>query len=129
MTNRFSRIAPFLSVSAVGAGIDFVIVYTLVEAFGLAGWISFAISMLISASVTYGLHEHFTFKDPQKSALNKARWGRFVVWSFVIYVVRVIIFSILARFSVGTVAALIIAICATAVLNYIVSQAAIFKRA
>ncbi|MCB1473773.1 MAG: GtrA family protein [Rhodobiaceae bacterium] len=125
---RVTQFGYFAAASGIGATIDFVLILYLTIQIGLSGWQAIGISMLVSASVVYFIHEHVTFHDPVESRSSGRRWFAFLVWSVGIYVVRVAVFSILIFAGAPHVLSVAAAIVSTALLNFMVSQGAIFVR-
>jgi len=125
---QFARFKYFAAASCVGAAIDFLLILYLTESVGLPGWQAIGLSMLVSASVVYVIHEFVTFRDPAKSNLNRARWTKFVIWSLAVYGIRVGVYGLLMRLAVVHMVAVAVAILSTAILNFVVSDTFIFGK-
>lgn len=127
MTRSLRQLILFAGASSVGAGIDFVLILALTAA-GLAAWAAVALSMCVSASVVYLIHETVTFRDPARGGRDARRWSAFLGWTVVVYATRVAAYYALTAFGVPHVAAVALALVSTLLLNFTVSQRRIFVR-
>jgi putative flippase GtrA len=112
--------------STLGAAIDFFVTWLLLNQ-GINAFLSFAISMSISATLVYFYHEYLTFRDHRDSNYSLSRFSQFLTSTLMIYGFRVALFYGLTTLQVLEIIALLVALVSSLFINYFVSKLLIFK--
>lgn len=118
------RVALFGFGSTVGALID-LCAGVLLLALGLPGWLVLALTMCVSASVVYAIHQKITFAD-LANELNAGRLSQFLLATAGIYVIRVSVFTLLGHVGVPETLAFLAAIVSSFLVNFTISRFLIF---
>ena len=111
----------FGSISAVGAGIDFVLV-TLFLGAGAAPALAFAMAMCVSGTTVYILHQKLTFSDLAGRALSGRRLVIFLTTTIFVFGFRVVVFDLCTGAGLGQELSLILALTSSLFANYTVSR-------
>lgn len=111
--------------SCLGAAIDFVLGLTLIR-FGVPGSLALALTMCVSATVVYAVHQRVTFADIGPARLSSRRLALFLVNTAMIYIFRVMVFSTLSLAGLTYAPALGLAIVSSLLVNFTVSRLVIF---
>ena len=112
--------------STIGAAIDFCIALVLLR-IGCPGWLALALAMCVSASVVYHIHQRVTFADIDLGELSLRRLTLFLLSTFFVYGLRMLVFEGLRYSGGGEVLALSVALVSSLVVSFGVSRYYIFQ--
>lgn len=125
------RFPVFISGSAIGSGIDYIVTLSATNWIGLDPTYALALAMIISASIVYVFHARFTFAD---STVGEAKnsfiqaYVFFIGWSVLIFILRVILLKVLLYLGLQLAIALLIAMALISIVNFAISSALIFAK-
>jgi len=121
------RFSVFASISLIGAVIDFILAYSLLQLLNAPGWAALAAAMTVSASVVYLLHARITFADRVGGATSGKGWAGFLAITVAVYLGRLAVFEALIALETPVALALAIALVASALATFTLSNTLIFK--
>ena len=120
------RFILFGGISTLGAAIDFVLTWWLLS-YGFSAFLGFGLSMCVSATLVYLMHEFITFNQDRTVGFSQHRLFKFLFSTVLIYLLRVGVFYLLVYIGTIEVVAIGIALVSSVVINYSVSKFLIFK--
>lgn len=127
MPGSLKQYGIFAGGSGIGAVIDYVVTLLAVRWLSLWPEAALGLAMLISATVVFFWHDHVTFAAARKPRRMR-RYVRFMVWSAVVFGIRAVLLAVLRVLGVALPLALGAAILIASVINYVISDRAIFGR-
>lgn len=120
------RFPLFVSGSAMGAVIDYVVTLTASDFLHLQPAIALALAMIISGSVVFFFHVRVTFKYSTEKFLR--RYILFMSWTCLIFLLRALLLQACLHLGLRLAIALVIAIGLVSIVNFTISSVVIFAK-
>lgn len=120
------RFPLFVSGSAMGAVIDYVVTLTASDFLHLQPAAALALAMIISGSVVFLFHVRVTFKYSTEKLLY--RYILFMGWTGLIFLLRAVLLQVFLQLGLRLAIALVIAIGLVSIVNFAISSIVIFAK-
>ncbi|WP_345774337.1 GtrA family protein [Brucella tritici] len=120
------RFPLFVSGSAMGAVIDYVVTLTASDVLHFRPAVALALAMIISGSVVFFFHVRVTFKYSTEKLLHC--YILFMGWTCLIFLLRALLLQTCLHLGLRLAIALVIAICLVSIVNFAISSVVIFAK-